>query len=88
MEGIKKRERYPISSPEFLAEFRKKLAERLEFKYPLEEAGATDVPDKIREGVKFPSDSWTGDACAAVANEEYRMWPDEYEELRSIILSD
>jgi hypothetical protein len=88
MERPKTRERYLISSPEFLSEFREKMAERLEQKYPLEEAGATDTPDKVRKGIKFPANSWAGDVCASVANEQYRMWPDEYEELRSIILKD
>ncbi|HEY4489654.1 MAG TPA: hypothetical protein VJC12_00150 [Candidatus Paceibacterota bacterium] len=88
MDRFPKKERPNIESPEFLAEIREKIADRLSRLYPLEEVEKTDLPDKVRSGMKFPINSWVGDACASIANELYRMSAEEYDRLRKQLFID
>jgi len=80
MDRFPKKERPNIESPEFLAEIREKIAD--------EEVEKTDLPDKVRSGMKFPINSWVGDACASIANELYRMSAEEYDRLRKQLFID
>ncbi len=90
-ERFKPREKINVENTEFLAKLRIDIIDRVRTKYPdkLGDEEFKDFLDKFEKGeIKTYIDSWTGDAFAWVAKQEYKLDADEYEKARELLFTD
>ncbi len=78
-----------VLDPEFLAQIRKEIAERLETGYRILKEMDPALPEKVKAGeTKFYINGMVGDAFAHVAGEKHRLNEEEIEKLRKILFLD